>query len=113
MRNIDNLPSENVTVVDQQGNLLSRRADDPTAALTERQLEYSMKLEQIYRQRIISILTPIHGAGNVTAQVSVDVDFTRSSITEEVLDPEGSAVRSEQASQDQGQNQNEQRFQTF
>ena len=98
---VPNLPSENVTVVDQQGNLLSRRADDPTAALTERQLEYSMKLEQIYRQRIISILTPIHGAGNVTAQVSVDVDFTRSSVTEEVLDPEGSAVRSEQASQDQ------------
>ena len=98
---VPNLPSENVTVVDQQGNLLSRRADDPTAAMTERQLEYSMKLEQIYRQRIISILTPIHGAGNVTAQVSVDVDFTRSSVTEEVLDPEGSAVRSEQASQDQ------------
>ena len=97
---VPNLPSENVTVVDQHGNLLSKPTDDPTSAMSNRQLEYTMKLEQVYRQRVISLLTPILGAGNITAQVSVDVDFTTKNITEEIVDPEGSAIRSEQATQD-------------
>ena len=96
---VPNLPSENVTVVDQHGNLLSRPTDDPTSALSNRQLEYTMKLEQVYRQRVI-LLTPILGAGNITAQVNVDVDFTTQNVTEEVVDPEGTALRSEQATQD-------------
>ena len=97
---VANLPSENVTVVDQHGNLLSRPSDDINSAMSNRQLEYSMKLEQVYRQRVLSLLTPILGAGNITAQVNVDVDFTTQNITEEVVDPEGSALRSEQATQD-------------
>ena len=97
---VPNLPSENVTVVDQHGNLLSKPSDDINSAMSNRQLEYTMKLEQVYRQRVISLLTPILGAGNITAQVSVDVDFTTQNITEEVVDPEGSAIRSEQATQD-------------
>ena len=97
---VPNLPSENVTVVDQHGNLLSKPTDDPTSAMSNRQLEYTMKLEQVYRQRVISLLTPILGAGNITAQVSVDVDFTTQNVTEEIVDPESSAIRSEQATQD-------------
>ncbi len=97
---VPNLPSENVTVVDQHGNLLSKPTDDPTSAMSNRQLEYTMKLEQVYRQRVLSLLTPILGAGNITAQVSVDVDFTTKNVTEEIVDPEGSAIRSEQATQD-------------
>ena len=54
---VPNLPSENVTVVDQHGNLLSRPTNDPTSALSNRQLEYTMKLEQVYRQRVITFNT--------------------------------------------------------
>ena len=97
---VPNLPSENVTVVDQHGNLLSKPSDDINSAMSNRQLEYTMKLEQVYRQRVLSLLTPILGAGNITAQVNVDVDFTTQNITEEVVDPEASALRSEQATQD-------------
>ncbi len=97
---VPNLPSQNVTVVDQHGNLLSKPSDDPTAAMSNRQLEYTMKLEQVYRQRVLSLLTPILGAGNITAQVNVDVDFTTQNVTEEIVDPESSAIRSEQATQD-------------
>ena len=97
---VPNLPSENVTVVDQHGNLLSKPSDDPTSAMSNNQLEYTMKLEQVYRQRVLSLLTPILGAGNITAQVNVDVDFTTQNVTEEVVDPESSAIRSEQATQD-------------
>jgi flagellar M-ring protein FliF len=97
---VPSLPSDNVTVVDQHGNLLSKPIDGITSGMSNRQLDYTMKLEQVYRQRVISLLTPILGAGNITAQVNVDVDFTTQNITEEVVDPEGSAIRSEQATQD-------------
>jgi flagellar M-ring protein FliF len=40
------------------------------------------------------------GPGNVMAQVNIDVDFTRNEVTEEVVDPNGTAIRSEQSSQD-------------
>ena len=66
---VPNLPSENVTVVDQHGNLLSKPSDDINSAMSNRQLEYTMKLEQVYRQRVLSLLTPILGAGNITAVI--------------------------------------------
>ena len=59
-----------------------------------------MRLESIYRSRIVQILTPMVGPGNVTAQVNIDVDFTRNEVTEEVVDPNATAIRSEQSSQD-------------
>jgi flagellar M-ring protein FliF len=46
---VPNLPSENVTVVDQHGNLLSKPSDDINSAMSNRQLEYTLKLEQVYR----------------------------------------------------------------
>ena len=33
-------------------------------------------------------------------QVNLDIDFTRSEVTEEIVDPEGNALRSEQNTQD-------------
>ena len=60
-----------------------------------------MRLEGIYRHRVVSILTPIVGAGNVNAQINIDFDFTRTDRTEEIVDPNGNALRSEQKTLDQ------------
>ena len=68
---VPNLPSENVTVVDQHGNLLSKPSDDINSAMSNRQLEYTMKLEQVYRQRVLSLLTPILGAGEKYAAITI------------------------------------------
>lgn len=97
---IPNMSKEDVTVIDQNGNLLSRSVDDPDSQLSNNHLQHRMRLESIYRSRIVQILTPLVGPGNVTAQVNIDVDFTRNEITEEIVDPNGTAVRSEQKSQD-------------
>jgi flagellar M-ring protein FliF len=64
------------------------------------ELEHRVRMEDIYRSRIISLLTPIVGPGNINAQVNLDIDFTRSEITEEIVDPEGNALRSEQNTND-------------
>tara|TARA_B100000927_G_scaffold289693_1_gene286800 strand:+ start:1550 stop:3337 length:1788 start_codon:yes stop_codon:yes gene_type:complete len=88
----------NVSIVDQFGNLLSNAPDDPDQMLADSQLEYRMKLENIYRNRIQSLVTPIVGSNNVNAQVNLEIDFTRREVSQEIVDPEGSATLSEQNS---------------
>ena len=95
---IPNMASDNVTVVDQYGTLLSKPENDPNSALTEKQLAHRLKVEKLYRERIISLVTPIVGPGNLTAQVNILMDYTSSQVTEEVVDPESIAKRSEQNS---------------
>ena len=97
---IPNLSKENVSVVDQNGNLLSSSNGSVEARLSDAQLEHRIRLEDIYRNRVKSLLTPIVGAGNINAQINLDIDFTRSEVTEEVVDPKGNALRSEQNSSD-------------
>ena len=92
------MAKNDVTVVDQHGNLLSRAPQDSAGMVSDAQLEHRIRLEDIYRNRVIALVSPIVGAGNVTAQVNLDIDFTRSEITEEIMDPEGNAIRSEQRS---------------
>ena len=90
------LSRDDVTVIDQNGRLLSNSPDDPASILSDTQLQYRMRLENIYRSRIESILTPLVGLGNATAQVNIEIDFTRTEITEETVDPKRNAVVSEQ-----------------
>lgn len=90
------LSRDDVTVIDQNGRLLSNSPDDPASILSDTQLQYRMRLENIYRSRIESILTPLVGLGNATAQVNIGIDFTRTEITEETVDPKQNALVSEQ-----------------
>jgi len=90
------LSRDDVTVIDQNGRLLSNSPDDPASILSDTQLQYRMRLENIYRSRIESILTPLVGLGNATAQVNIEIDFTRTEITEETVDPKQNALVSEQ-----------------
>ena len=93
---VPGLNEENVTIVDQYGKLLSNPIDDPESILSNSQLQHRVRLENIYRSRVISIITPIVGAGNVSAQINLELDFTLSEETEEIVDPEQSVLRSEQ-----------------
>lgn len=95
---VRDLAADNVTVVDQNGHLLTRNGAD--ADLDGTQLDYVREVEHRYQQRIESILTPILGAGNVHAQVTAQVDFNRSEETDEHYGPNQgnspAAVRSHQ-----------------
>ena len=93
---VTGLAREKVTIIDQNGRLLSNSPDDPASILNDTQLQYRMRLENIYKSRIESILTPLVGLGNTSAQVNIDIDFTRTEITEETVDPKSNAVVSEQ-----------------
>ena len=101
---VPNLPSENITVVDQFGELLSKPSSDIASTVSNEQMSQTMRLGEIYRSRVISLLTPMVGAGNLKAEINVDMNFTKSQTTTESVDPKGNALRSEQTSLDESAN---------
>jgi flagellar M-ring protein FliF len=101
---VPNLPIKNVTVVDQNGALLSKLDEaNPSTGLDPNQLKYLNDLEQSYVKRIEAILIPIVGLENVRAQVAADVDFAHTEQMAELYkpnqDPANSTVRSQQTSE--------------
>src|SRR5690606_28648145 len=76
---IPELESEEVTVVDQQGRLLSAPGGDDEFAVREKQLEIARSMEERYKGRIESLLAPLVGIGRVRAQVVADVELDRKS----------------------------------
>ena len=97
---VPKMAKEDVSVIDHNGSLLSNSSHTTTGIINNSELEHRVRMEAIYRSRIISLLTPIVGPGNINAQVNLDIDFTRSEVTEEIVDPEGNALRSEQSTND-------------
>lgn len=97
---VPELPVKNVTILDQNGNLLSAQSGKGLG-LDASQLKYVRELEQSYARRIESILNPIVGPGNVHAQVTADVDFNQVEQTSENYKPNAGeqAVRSQQSSE--------------
>jgi flagellar M-ring protein FliF len=95
---IPELLIENVTVVDQKGNLLSTGEENVELLAAAKHRDYTRKLEADFSQRISGILEPVVGSGNYKAEVSADVDFTSIEQAEEIFNPDLPAIRSEQTS---------------
>src|SRR6202163_26746 len=98
---VPELAPSDVTWVDQAGTLLNSPDENAEQAASTRQFAYTRKLEQSYQQRIIEMLEPMIGAGRVRATVTADMDFTVTEETRENYDPQKTAVRSEQTSNEQ------------
>ncbi|MCK5437665.1 MAG: flagellar M-ring protein FliF, partial [Desulfobulbaceae bacterium] len=90
------LSSDNITVVDTAGRLLFRKDGSEEAILSASQLEYQQKFENGLRRKTESMLEEIVGINRVQARVTAEIDFNRLEKTEEVYDPEGQVIRSEQ-----------------
>jgi flagellar M-ring protein FliF len=103
---VPNLVPDNVTVVDQRGDLLSSGESNGGLAPTSSQFSYNRKLELTYTDRIRQLLEPIVGAGKVRATVNADLDFTVTERTQETFNPDLPSLRSEQVSEDQSTNTN-------
>ncbi len=93
---IPNLEVEDVTVVDQNGRLLTKLEEANELGRSSTQFEYRKSLEEYYMKRIQEIIEPIIGIGKVKAQVAVDLDFTVTEQTLESYNPDLPSIRSEQ-----------------
>ncbi len=101
---IPELESKQVTVVDQQGRLLSAPGGNDEFAAREKQLEIARSMEERYTSRIESLLAPLVGIGRVRAQVVADVELSTTEEAREQYRPESQVVRSEQTAEESSRN---------
>ena len=98
---VPELTAENVSIVDQNGRLLSSPLGEGRGMDAD-QTRMVRETEQRTVERILTILNPLVGPGNVHAQASAEMDFARREETSEVYrpnqEPGQSAVRSQQTS---------------
>ena len=91
------LAPENVSVIDNFGSLMNEMLTEQPLGLTSAQLQQKQQMEDLYRTRLIQLLAPIVGETNVSAQVSMSMDFNQQEITTEDFDQrdKGPKTRSE------------------
>lgn len=102
---IPELEAGQVTVVDQQGRLLSSpNGTNTEVAEREKQMEIARELEDRYTQRVQQLLAPLVGSDRVRAQVVADVEMSTTEEAREQYRPESQIVRSEQMSEESSRN---------
>jgi flagellar M-ring protein FliF len=94
---VPGLSPDHVAIADQMGRLLAGEPGAGRMQGDDRRLKIQAEMEARARQAILDLLGPVVGRENVTAQVSVDLDFARREAANERYEPEG-ALRSEQVS---------------
>jgi len=98
---------EQVTVVDQNGNLLTGDEAHGEADRMKDQYEYTARVEERLTRRVASLIAPIVGDGRYRAEVTADLDFASVERAEELFNPDQQAVRSErELSEQRGANAN-------
>jgi flagellar M-ring protein FliF len=95
---VSGLRAENVAIVDDRGNLLAGgdATQDGASALAQNQNQQITSFEERLRQRIENIVASIVGPGHVRVQVTADMNFNHTIMTEEKFDPDSKVVRSTQ-----------------
>lgn len=94
---IEGLTPTRVSIVDDQGNLLATGSgDDEQGALAGEAAERTLGFENRLRTRVEDMLANVVGAGRARVEVSAEIDYNRSTTTQETFDPESQVVRSSQ-----------------
>lgn len=90
---VEGLPVNSVSVVDNQGNVLSDTEDDSVAGLSNNQLTARKNLEQYLARKAEGMLEKVLGAGQAVVRVAAEINWDTISRTEEKFDPDGQVVR--------------------
>lgn len=86
---------DHVTVVDQNGNLLTGKESRGDGERMQDQYDYTSRVEEGLARRVSSLISPIVGDGRYRTEVSADLDFSSVEQAEELFNPDQQAVRSE------------------
>lgn len=97
---VDNLPKENIKIVDTAGNLLSTALEDEgnlnATDLVSKYQAITRSYEQELEQKLIQTLGPIYGIEKLTVAVTAEMNFDSSE--SEIINYGDSSVRSETVS---------------
>lgn len=97
---VQGLTPNKVTVTDQNGRLLNSGSQSSLSSRSRKEFEIEQKRESEYMNKIDSILIPVVGLGNYTAQVDVTMDFTNTEETQRRYNSDLPALRSEMKVED-------------
>ena len=94
---VEGLKPADVTVVDINGQVLTRELEESAAGRPAGQnlLAFQRELEQGYVERIESMLSRVLGPGHALARVTATLDLAQVEKTEESFDPDRVAVKNE------------------
>jgi flagellar M-ring protein FliF len=96
---VEGLDADRVTVLDDRGKMLTKNGDTATGGSSEI-MELKHKVESDLEERIESILTKVVGQAKVVARVEATLNHRVTSAIEESVDPEKTAVRSQQSEEE-------------
>jgi flagellar M-ring protein FliF len=96
---IEGMDPEKVSVVDDRGKMLSRHGDSSISGSSEL-MELKKKIEGDLEERIEAILSKVVGHGKVIARVDAVLNSKVISAVEESVDPEKTAIRSQQSEEE-------------
>jgi flagellar M-ring protein FliF len=92
---VEGLQINNVSVVDNLGNVLSENEEsDSIAGLSNNQLTARRNFEQYLTKKAQGMLEQVLGAGQAVVRVSADLNWDTITRTEEKFDPDGQVARS-------------------
>jgi len=97
---VEGLEPNQVTVVDNHGQVLSQNSADSDAQLTASQIETQRRVERDLEQRVQTMLDQVLGRDKSVIRVTAPLEFRQVEITEESFDPNSQVVRSENRSQE-------------
>ena len=88
------LTPQNVSVVDDQGNLMTEENQvDAAMGLTMAQMAHKQRTEETYRNRVTELLGPVVGEASIQAQVNLTLDYTQVETTTEDFDDKDKGVK--------------------
>ncbi len=100
LMSVQGLDKAHLSITDSRGSVLFRPETDSLAGVSSTQMEHKLRVQRDLERRIDEMLTPVFGPGRVVSKVNVDMDFSQKTIRREIFDPEQTAVRSEQRSEE-------------
>jgi flagellar M-ring protein FliF len=86
---VEGLTSENVTVIDSQGRLLSSQSDQAMASGAGTVQAYRERVEQNLANKVEEMLTTVLGPGRAVVRVYAVIDMNSVSTVTEKLEPKG------------------------
>jgi flagellar M-ring protein FliF len=97
---VPGLRTYNVSIVDDEGNVLSQSVESGDAARAEMESGARELLEKEMAGKVTSILEPLVGRGKVHANTSISMDFNTTEQTEETYNPNPPVILSQQKSEE-------------
>ncbi len=95
---VSDLRVENIKLIDQDGAMLQQSRDEIENQQSVTQNKYKKQMEKEFVSKIVALLEPIVGKDRVVARVSMELNFSKKHIQEEIFDPEGT-IRSQQTTE--------------